>query len=256
MGIRFKADPKWKPPIWFRIFSIGTVVNFAVFWAVAVISGGDALNGKIEGGRYFLASHGNYTEVTRGFFLYSRVHALSSAVAILLTVFGGFWFIRRHQRKQPAVRGVEFLRIDPVSPRSSAAEAMIAQLDREILDTYPGQPVHGFDAVEFDRTGGYFVVAQESAVIGCGAFRAIDRGRAEIQRMFVAPEARRRGVARSILRHLEAEICRRGYSTIILETGIGQPAAIGLYESEGFVPIPAYGEFVDCALSRCYEKKV
>jgi putative acetyltransferase len=152
--------------------------------------------------------------------------------------------------------GVGSMHIVPAPPTGSEAQAIIARLDREILAIYPGQPVHGIDAAEFERTGGYFIVAKESAVIGCGAFRAIDRGRAEIKRMFVAPEARRRGVARSILRHLEAEIRRRGFSTIVLETGSGQPAAIGLYESEGFVPIPAYGEFVGNPISRCYEKKI
>lgn len=31
---------------------------FAVFWIVSDTAGGDAVNGKIENGRYYLCSHG------------------------------------------------------------------------------------------------------------------------------------------------------------------------------------------------------
>jgi len=41
-----------------------------------------------------------------------------------------------------------------------------------------------------------------------------------------------------------------------LETGIHQHAAIGLYEREGFRPIPPFGEYKDDPLSRFYEKQI
>jgi hypothetical protein len=40
--------------------------------------GGDAFGGKEEGGRYYLASHGRYTEVSRGVFAYSRIHGYTA----------------------------------------------------------------------------------------------------------------------------------------------------------------------------------
>ena len=53
------------------------LTNFAVFFTAALVLGGDAINGKAEGGRYFLANHGKLTEVSREVYDYSRYHAIS-----------------------------------------------------------------------------------------------------------------------------------------------------------------------------------
>jgi hypothetical protein len=58
----------------FATFAALTVLNFTVFWWVSVLSGGDALNGKIVGDQYFLANHGRYTQVSVSFWLYSLTH--------------------------------------------------------------------------------------------------------------------------------------------------------------------------------------
>jgi hypothetical protein len=56
---------------------IAAMLNFLVFWLLALHLGGDALNGKAEAGHYFLMSHGDYTEVSEEVFNYSRWHAYS-----------------------------------------------------------------------------------------------------------------------------------------------------------------------------------
>jgi hypothetical protein len=53
------------------------LVNFLVFVAVAVPLGGDALNGTVRDGHYYLMQHGRYTEVSRPVFIYSAIHTLS-----------------------------------------------------------------------------------------------------------------------------------------------------------------------------------
>ena len=69
---------EWRAwPLWLRVLLVIAAVNFTTFWIIAAISGGDALNGKLEGGRYFLCSHGRYTEVSHAFFRYSYVHAIT-----------------------------------------------------------------------------------------------------------------------------------------------------------------------------------
>ncbi len=50
------------------------MTNFFVFFVVALLMGGDAVNGYQTDNHYFVANHGRYTEVSRSFFLYSRVH--------------------------------------------------------------------------------------------------------------------------------------------------------------------------------------
>ena len=64
--------------------------NFAVFIALDIYLGGDALNGHARDGHYFLGSHGRYTEVTRAVWTYSRWHAISViATHGLMFVLGG-----------------------------------------------------------------------------------------------------------------------------------------------------------------------
>jgi len=52
----------------YRLFVIVAylwVIAFLTFFIVSVIAGGSAGDGKIEKGRYYLGSHGEYTEVSR-----------------------------------------------------------------------------------------------------------------------------------------------------------------------------------------------
>lgn len=58
------------------LFAI-TILNFFVFFVVATLIGGDAFNGKIEDGKYYVASKGTYTEVSKAVFTYSRCHVYS-----------------------------------------------------------------------------------------------------------------------------------------------------------------------------------
>jgi hypothetical protein len=66
----------------FKLPSIITIwgVSFVVFWIISVFAGGDAVSGKIEDGRYYLASHGKYTQVSRAVYV-----ASAAAVAFLET---------------------------------------------------------------------------------------------------------------------------------------------------------------------------
>jgi putative acetyltransferase len=145
--------------------------------------------------------------------------------------------------------------IAAVSPASEEAQQLIRELDTEIAALYPGTPIDGIDVTEFETSGGYFVVARQAdQALGCGGFRPVDERCVEIKRMFVRASARRLGIARQILRHLEAEIHRRGFRTMVLETGCNNAEAIALYEAEGYFPIPAFLGYVGIPISRCYAK--
>ena len=52
-------------------------VNFTLFWSVSLCLGGDALNGKIENGHYYLANHGELKEVSEATWNYSYYHSVS-----------------------------------------------------------------------------------------------------------------------------------------------------------------------------------
>ena len=145
--------------------------------------------------------------------------------------------------------------IAAISPASDEARSLIRELDTEIAALYPGSPINGIDEDGFEKAGGYFVVAREAdQAMGCGGFVPVDQGCVEIKRMFVRASARRRGIARQILRHLEAEVHLRGFGSIVLETGRDNFGARALYKAEGYSPIDSFQGCVGIPISRCYAK--
>ena len=143
------------------------------------------------------------------------------------------------------------LRVEPAS--SPAAGRLAGELDALILERYPGLPTNGLEP-DFDAKGGVFVVGYAAGEpVACGALRREGEA-AEIKRMYVAPACRGRGFARTILAFLEAEAGRRGFARAILETGIRQPEAIGLYRSAGWREIQCWGAYADEPVSRCFAK--
>jgi putative acetyltransferase len=70
----------------------------------------------------------------------------------------------------------------------------------------------------------------------------------------VVPSSRGSGVATYLLRQLEQAARERGWTTIRLETGPGQPDAMRFYEREGYREIPLYGAYVGSDHSVCYER--
>ena len=74
--------------------------------------------------------------------------------------------------------------------------------------------------------------------------------------MYVHPDERRRGVGRAVLRAVETEARHIGYRKHILETGVLQPEAIALYESEGYVAVEPWGLYRESVTSRCFAKAI
>ncbi|HTN41116.1 MAG TPA: hypothetical protein VLZ84_08195 [Asticcacaulis sp.] len=61
-------------------------VNFVAFVGISLLIGGDALNGHVTDGHYYLANHGQLTEVDQDLYNYSRWHALSLLVTHPLAI--------------------------------------------------------------------------------------------------------------------------------------------------------------------------
>ena len=61
-----------------------TAVNFLIFVLISTYLGGDAVNGHIETGRYFLCGHGHCTEVSRSIWRYSYWHSWATIGSFLL----------------------------------------------------------------------------------------------------------------------------------------------------------------------------
>jgi GNAT superfamily N-acetyltransferase len=92
--------------------------------------------------------------------------------------------------------------------------------------------------------------------VGCGAIKKYDEDTMEVKRMFVRPEERGRGVATQLLDELEHWAMELKYRRCVLETGKRQPEAIRLYEKNGYLIIPNFGQYEKVENSVCFEKKL
>jgi putative acetyltransferase len=129
--------------------------------------------------------------------------------------------------------------------------ALIRAAERELAERYPHEAPSPVDPLA------RFVIAYMRGVAaGCGGLVTVSPGVGEIKRMWVRPEHRRAGVGRRILSALERQAQRLGLTVVILETGLRQPEAIGLYEGAGFTRTEPYGEYIGNPSSVCYEKKI
>jgi putative acetyltransferase len=90
--------------------------------------------------------------------------------------------------------------------------------------------------------------------VGCGCFKRYDEDCVEIKRMFVKPENRGLGISKKILNELEKWAFQIGFSKAILETGLNQPEAIGLYEKSGYLRIANYDQYIGMSNSICFGK--
>ena len=128
----------------------------------------------------------------------------------------------------------------------------------ELVERYGGLEGAGAEPEpeQFDDPDGYFLVARlDGSPVGCaGICRCEGNETAELRRMYVAPEARGMGIARSLLTVLEQKACELGYRTLRLETGPEQPEAVHLYETGGFAVIPNFGPYSGQRRSICMEK--
>jgi putative acetyltransferase len=131
--------------------------------------------------------------------------------------------------------------------------ALVAAQQRELRDADGG-----LDGVRYPARDdcAYLVVVVDRRVVACGAWRPLDDGVAEISRMFVRPAYRGKGIARQLVVALEEEALAAGRRILRLETGTYLPAALHLYRSAGYHPIPAYGEYVGNPFSVCFEKRL
>lgn len=86
-----RCDNASEDPRWFQILFATALINFFAFWVIGLVNGGSAIGGKIEGDKYFVVNHGKYTQVSKTFFYYSRVHTISVFITHPLAIGCAFW---------------------------------------------------------------------------------------------------------------------------------------------------------------------
>ena len=106
-----------------------------------------------------------------------------------------------------------------------------------------------------EKTRGLLSDGDVGECIGCVAARFYrEAGYAEIKRLYVQEAYRGRGLSRTLMNAIEAEILAEGIDCARLEMGIYQPEADALYRSIGYRDIPPFGEYLVDPLSQFLEK--
>ncbi len=128
----------------------------------------------------------------------------------------------------------------------------------ELLARYGEEDV---DAVlEDDGIIASLVGESDGEVIATGLLRwspySTAPGTAEAKRLYLVPEHRGHGHSRVMMGAVESAARKAGAIRIVVETGLKQPEAIGLYESIGYSRIANYGTYGDLPDSVCLGKEL
>ncbi|MBI2245013.1 MAG: GNAT family N-acetyltransferase [Nocardioides sp.] len=110
---------------------------------------------------------------------------------------------------------------------------LIAEVQAEYVVRYGGPDETPLDPLMFEPPAGSFYVGYLDGVpVATGAWR------------------------RSTVEAFGKSAAAHGAEAVVPETGLRQPEAIALYESAGYLPVPAFGYYKDAPLSRCYGRRL
>lgn len=143
--------------------------------------------------------------------------------------------------------------IEAVAWGDPAATALWAAQQAELAAIY-GVPDLESDLGPSGLVASLVAFDDDHTAVGCGVLRDVGDGVGELKRMYVAPACRGRGTSRLVLRELERRAREAGQERLILESGLRQPEAIGLYRSAGYTQIPNFGIYADEPESVCFGK--
>lgn len=135
---------------------------------------------------------------------------------------------------------VHLLASDPL------AAPLLKDLERE-YDARYGVEVFGEPAItEINRypveafaepNGAFLVLLYRGEPISGGAFMRYDERTAEFKRIWTHADLRGQGLAKVVLRELEARARALGYERVYLTTGPRQPEAVALYLGTGYTAL-------------------
>ena len=141
-------------------------------------------------------------------------------------------------------------------PASADGKLLMEQLSEVLTKITGSSGKASFDANDVRGDHARFVIARDAAghLLGCGAFRPLEAGVAEIKRMYARPGTRGVGVA--VLAFLEAEAVTLGYRAVWLETRAVNQRAVSFYLHHGYAPIANYGNYAGNAHALCFAKRL
>jgi DNA-binding MarR family transcriptional regulator/RimJ/RimL family protein N-acetyltransferase len=133
------------------------------------------------------------------------------------------------------------------SPDSADArrclDAYFQELEARFERGFDASADHSAPAGAMTPPSGLFVIARlDGEAVGCGGFKRVGKTTGEIKRVWTAPSARGLGIARRVVRTLEAAAREAGLKTLRLDTNRALTEAHALYRKEGYREIARFDD--------------
>lgn len=152
----------------------------------------------------------------------------------------------------------ESLVVEVVESDDAALLLLVDELSELLAERYGSSGRDGFDPAGEDERTVLVVARSNGTPVGCGAVRPLSDvggpGVAEVKRMYARTGTR--GVGAAVLRALEHEAERCGWTTLWLETRRANERAVEFYRRAGFVERDPYGKYVGRPEAICMEKRI
>ena len=130
---------------------------------------------------------------------------------------------------------------------SADARRCLGEYFRELASRFeegfdPSKDKSGETAEMIPPEGVFLLARLDGDPVGCGGLKRIDPTTAEIKRVWTAPSARGLGVARGIVRKLEAAAREMGLKSVRLDTNRALTEACQLYRKEGYRDVERFNQ--------------
>jgi ribosomal protein S18 acetylase RimI-like enzyme len=132
--------------------------------------------------------------------------------------------------------------ITPEDPESPDAVACLRSYFALLVERVPGiDPAHvplpDPEAASYRPPKGVFLIARAgTSALGCVSLKPVDPKLGEVKRLWVAPAARGRGLARRLMAEVETFARTAGMTGLRLDTNKALTEAIALYRATGWEP--------------------
>jgi putative acetyltransferase len=122
-----------------------------------------------------------------------------------------------------------FVRVNRLLAPPQLAEAFESYIARSLAEEIDRIP-----AYYRERQGSFWVAVLDRRIVGMFGLEAAEPSAMELRRMYVDPQARRRGIARSMLAFAEDRCRHGGAREMVLSTSEIQQEALALYRAAGY----------------------
>ena len=142
--------------------------------------------------------------------------------------------------------------VEAVDPNGPVGAGLLREYYTDIIARYWGRPALESEVVQVlaeepsddlvPPTGLLLAASHDGALAGCGGFRVLSPGVAELTRVYLRPELRGRGGGVALLTELERAAVGMGLTAARLDTRKDLVEARRLYARNGYVEISAYND--------------